>query len=139
MSEQAVSEQAEFKVVGLTMAKLTMAYGLLLVAWGGVFSIGSDSFTSLIPSIIGAPILLSGILSHLKPQQKKIWMHVAVLFSTLAFLGGFRVFSGMGAEGGMFANPKAAGSQLMLLVTGGIFTFFCVRSFIWARKARESQ
>tara|TARA_B100001094_G_scaffold190172_1_gene184207 strand:- start:1504 stop:1638 length:135 start_codon:yes stop_codon:yes gene_type:complete len=33
----------------------------------------------------------------------------------------------------------ASGSQLMLLVTGSIYTYICVQSFIHARKAREAK
>ena len=66
-------------------------------------------------------------------------MHVAVVFGLLCFLGGMRVFKGLSAPEGMFGNVKAASSQLMLVVTGGVYTFACVRSFIWARKQREAQ
>ncbi|MEE2786050.1 MAG: hypothetical protein VX589_01850 [Myxococcota bacterium] len=124
----------EFRVFGLTMTALTVGYGLLLVLWGAVFSIGSKSFTSLIPAMIGVPILLSGVLAAVAPAKRKVWMHIAVVFGVLAFVGGFRFFSGLSAEGGLFAKPKAASSQLMLLITGGVYTMCCVRSFISARR-----
>ncbi len=133
-----MTDQTEFHFMGLTMAKLSIAYGVLLIVWGAGFSIGSESITSWIPAMMGAPILIAGILTQMMPEKRKIWMHVAVLFGLLAFLGGFRVFAGMGSEDGMFGNAKAAYSQLMLLVTGGVYTFACVRSFIWARKMREA-
>ena len=129
-----MSQPAEFKVAGLSMPVLTIAYGLMLVLWGALFSIGSESFTSWIPSIMGAPILISGFLARSFPAKRKVWMHVAVTFGLLCCLGGMRFFSGFGHEDGPFANPKAGASQLMLFVTGGIYTFLCVRSFIWARK-----
>ena len=116
------------------MARLTIGYGALLVLWGAVFSIGSESITSWIPSMIGAPILLSGVLAEVKPGWRKAVMHVAVLFGLLAFLGGFRFFAALGSEGGLFGKPKAAASQLMLLVSGGLYTLAAVRSFIAARK-----
>ena len=129
-----MSESNEFRFLGSSVVTWTMGYGLFLVLWGGVFSLDSESFTSWIPSIIGVPILISGALTRAKPAQRKFWMHVAVLFGLLAFLGGFRFFSAMGSEGGLFGNPKAAASQLMLLITGGLYTFVCVKSFVWARK-----
>ena len=129
----------EFKFAGQTMPGITIAYGAMLILWGAVVSlgVGSKSFTSWIPSMIGAPILISGFLTKIKPQQRKIWMHVAVLFGLFAFLGGFRFFSGFATEAGPFARPAAGASQLMLMVTGGIYTFACVKSFIWARKNPE--
>ncbi len=133
-----MEEQNEFKAFGLTITSLTLGYGLFLVLWGAAFSIGSKSFTSWIPSMIGLPILLSGLLAKAKPQKRKLWIHIAVVFGLLAFLGGFRVLKGLSSDAGMFGNPRAASSQLMLLVTGGIYTFTCVRSFIWARKNRDA-
>ena len=131
-----MTTQTEFQLMGATMATWTIGYGALLVAWGGLFSIGSESITSWIPAMMGAPILISGLLTRQFPHQRKIWMHLAVLFGLLCFLGGFRFFSGLGSEDGLFGKPKAAGSQLMLLVTGGLYTAACVRSFIWTRKNR---
>ena len=129
-----MSEGNEFRVLGLTMPSLTIGYGVFLVMWGAVFSIGSESVTSWIPSFMGAPILISGLLAQSMPAKRKLWMHVAVVFGLLCAIGGTRFFSGFGKEGGPFANPKAASSQLMLLITGGLFTIACVKSFIWARK-----
>jgi hypothetical protein len=129
----------EFRFLGLSMVKITIGYGLLLIVWAALFSIGSKSFTSWIPAMIGAPILLSGLLSHQLPARRKMIMHIAVLFGLFAFLGGFRFFSGLSSEAGLFGKPKAAASQLMLLITGGVYTFSCVRSFIWARKNRTAE
>ena len=124
----------EFRFLGLTMVKMTIGYGLLLIIWGGLFSIGSKSFTSWIPAFIGLPILIAGLLTHQMPSKRKLFMHIAVVFGLLAFLGGFRFFAGLSSEAGLFAKPKAASSQLMLLITGGVYTLACVRSFIWTRK-----
>ncbi len=129
----------EFRFLGLSMVKITIGYGVLLIVWAALFSIGSKSFTSWIPAMIGAPILLSGLLSHRLPTRRKMIMHIAVLFGLFAFLGGFRFFSGLSSEAGILGKPKAAASQLMLLITGGVYTFSCVRSFIWARKNRTAE
>ena len=129
-----MTDNKEFRILGMTMAVLTIAYGLLLIGWGAVFSIGSESITSWIPAFMGAPILVMGFLTKSFPAKRKIWMHIAVVFGLLCFLGGFRFFAAMGSEGGLFGKPKAAASQLMLLVTGGLYVFACVKSFIWARK-----
>ena len=50
---------SEFKVVGLTMEKLSIYYGIFLILWGIIVSFisGSGSMTSYIPSILGVPIL----------------------------------------------------------------------------------
>lgn len=129
-----MSEHNEFQVAGLTMPMLTIIYGSFLILWGAGFSVGSDSITSWIPSFMGIPILISGAFAKQMPAKRKVWMHVAVVFGLLCCIGGTRFFSGFGKEAGPFANPKAASSQLMLFITGGLYTIACVKSFIWARK-----
>jgi hypothetical protein len=130
----------EFKVAGMTIPKFSMVYGGFLIIWATAISlgVGSKSFTSWIPAMIGAPIVLSGFLAQLKPNQRKLWMHIAVLFGLFAFLGGGDFFRGLSAEGGPFAKPAAGASKLMLFVTGALYTFTCVKSFIWARKNQSN-
>ena len=126
----------EFKFAGMTIPKFAIFYGGFLIAWATAISVGvgSKSITSWIPAMLGAPILVSGFLAQKKPSQRKLWMHIAVLFGLFAFFGGIRFFQVMLADKDPFAKPAAGASQLMLFITGGIFTFACVKSFIWARK-----
>ena len=131
-----MSNEQAFKVIGFTMPRLTLIYGIFLVLWGAGFSIGSESITSWIPSFMGLPILIAGLAAEKFPAKRKLWMHVAVIFGLLCSIGGTRFFSGLGNEAGPFSNPKAASSQLMLFVTGGLFTLACIRSVIWARRSR---
>ena len=114
------------------LPNLTTGYGAILVLWGVAVSIlsESDSITSYFPSMLGAPILLSGILATRNPEKRKFWMHIAVTFGLLCALGGTRFFMVM-SDGLNYAST----SMLMLLVTGSAYTFLCVRSFIEARKS----
>lgn len=114
------------------LPNLTTGYGAILVLWGVAVSIlsESDSITSYFPSMLGAPILLSGILATRNPEKRKFWMHIAVTFGLLCALGGTRFFMVM-SDGLNYASS----SMLMLLVTGSAYTFLCVRSFIEARKS----
>ena len=114
------------------LPNLTTGYGAMLVLWGIAVSIlsESDSITSYFPSMLGAPILLSGILATRNPEARKFWMHIAVTFGLLCALGGTRFFMVM-SDGLDYASS----SMLMLLVTGSAYTFLCVRSFIEARKS----
>ena len=132
-----MSEQEDYRFGGLSMAQISIGYGALLVGWATYFSMGSESFTSWIPAIMGAPILLAGLLTIWVPAKKMIWMHIAVLFGALAFLGGMMVFSKIGAEL-TEAQSRAAMSQGMLFVTGGLYSFVGVRAFVWARKQRAN-
>lgn len=125
----------EFRVAGQSIPTITTAYGAFLVLWGIIISQISDSssITSYFPSMLGAPLLISGILANAMPEKRKLWMHIAATFGLLSALGGTRFFMVMG-DGLNYAS----GSMLMLFLTGSGFTFICVKSFIHARKMREA-
>ena len=130
-----------FKFLGLSVPQLSEVYGIFLLVWGLLVSVltSSDSFTSWIPSVIGMPILLMGLLSRFQPDRIKLWMHIAALFGVIAFLGGADFFRSWVSSGQPF-EPLAAGiSKLMLLVTGACYTAIGIRSFIWARRKTEQQ
>ncbi|MGB1475393.1 MAG: hypothetical protein ACPG73_04230 [Candidatus Poseidoniaceae archaeon] len=127
-----MSEQ--FTVGGQSIPNITTGYGAFLVVWGVVISLvsGSESITSFFPSLLGLPLLISGVLANKIPEKRKLWMHIAATFGLLCALGGTRFFMVM-SDGINYAS----GSMLMLLVTGSVYTYICVQSFIHARKARE--
>ena len=116
------------------MPNLTLGYGVFLGVWGiavGLLST-SDSLTRFIPCVPGAGLVVSGVLAKSNPEQRKLWMHVAVVLGLLSALLGTRFFMVMG-DGLNYAS----GSMLMLFLTGSAYTALCVRSFIQARKASE--
>ena len=117
------------------VANVTIGYGAFLIAWGIAVSVlsESNSITSFFPSMLGAPLLVSGVMTLRKPEKKKLWMHIAATFGLLCALGGTRFFMVIGD-----GLDYASGSTLMLLLTGSAYTTVCVRSFIAARKAREA-
>lgn len=125
----------EFGVAGQSIPTITTAYGAFLVLWGIIISQISDSssITSYFPSMLGAPLLISGILANAMPEKRKLWMHIAATFGLLSAIGGTRFFMVMGD-----GLDYASGSMLMLFLTGSGFTFICVKSFIHARKMREA-
>jgi len=125
----------EFKVAGQSIPTITTFYGAFLVIWGIVVSLlsESNSFTSYFPSMLGAPLLISGILANKIPEKRKLWMHIAATIGLLCAIGGTRFFMVIGD-----GIDYASGSMLMLFLTGAGFTYICVKSFIHARKMREA-
>ena len=128
-------DNQEFKFLGNTMENISIKYGIFLVIWASVISwlSQSESFTSWIPALIGLPIFLFGWLSRINPSKKKVFMHFAVLFGLIAFLGGLDFIRGVISDQGSFSNPYAEVSKLLLLLSGGMFCFLCVKSFRIAR------
>ena len=134
MSENTHNTQ-DFRVFSLSIELLTTLYGLFMVIWGIFISLisGSSSITSMIPAFIGVPLAFIVFLSMIKPTLRKALMHIAVVIGIIAFLGGLDFFRGM------FTNYYAGLSKLMLFVTGFVYVYFCVQSFIFVRRQKKLQ
>ena len=134
MSENTHNTQ-DFRVFSLSIEFLTILYGLFMVIWGISISLisGSSSITSMIPAFIGIPLAFIGFMSMIKPTFRKALMHIAVVIGIFAFLGGLDFFRGM------FTNYYAGLSKLMLLITGFVYVYFCVQSFIFVRRQKKLQ
>jgi len=132
-----ITEIKEFVFLGKSMESVSITYGIFLIIWGVAVSFisGSNSLTSFIPSIFGLPILLFSWLTVKLPSKKKLFMHIVVSFGLIVFIGGLDFSRGL-LKGTSFNNMWADTSKLMMLITGFIFTFLCVKSFIFARKSR---
>ena len=132
MSENTHNTQ-DFRVFSLSIELLTTLYGLFMVIWGFSISLisGSSSITSMIPTFIGVPLAFIGFISMIKPTFRKALMHIAVVIGIIAFLGGLDFFRGM------FNNYYAGLSKLMLLITGFVYVYFCVQSFIFVRRQKK--
>ena len=132
MEENSHSSE-DFRVFSLSIELITLIYGLFMVIWAFSISIiaESSSLTSLVPAFIGSPLILIGFISMLKPTLRKALMHIAVLIGILAFLGGLDFFRGM------FNNYYAGLSKLMLLITGFVYVYFCIQSFIHVRRQKK--
>ena len=126
-------DKNEFTFFGQRMENISVAYGIFLTVWGlGITLIsGSDSFTSLIPTVLGVLVLIFGILSIVFPNKKKLFMHIVVSVGLIIFLGGLDFLRSLGNP---FQNVWADTSKLMLMISGFLFTFLCIKSFIFARK-----
>ena len=134
MSENTHNTQ-DFRVFSLSIEFLTILYGLFMIIWGISISLisGSSSITSMIPAFIGVPLAFIGFISMIKPTFRKALMHIAVVIGIIAFLGGLDFFRGM------FNNYYAGLSKLMLLITGFVYVYFCVQSFIFVRRQKKLQ
>jgi hypothetical protein len=133
-------EKSEFSVMGKTMEQITIFYWAFLIAWAVLVSLigQSESWTSLIPALFGLPIAAMGLLTIRMPEKTKLFMHIAVTLGLIVCLGGLDFLRGFGSEGGPFSNPWAGLSKLVMAVTGAGYVYLCVKSFIFARKMRES-
>ena len=133
-----IVEIKELTFLGKSMERVSIIYGIFLIIWGVVVSFisGSNSLTSFIPSIFGLPVLLFSFLAVKFPSKKKLFMHIVVTCGLMVFIGGLDFSRGL-LKNTSFNNMWADTSKLMMLITGLIFTFLCVKSFIFARKNKQ--
>ena len=129
----------EFKILNLTIEKLSLYYGIFLIFWGIIVSFvsGSSSATSYIPSFLGFPLVIFSYLAIKFSSKKKLFMHIVVIFGLVIFLGGLDFMRSL-INGYAFENFWADTSKIMMLLTGLYFLIQCVKSFIFARKNREN-
>ena len=127
--------QKEYNFIGLNMESVSILYGIFLILWGILvnFVSTSSSLTSLIPSIMGIPILFFSILAVMFSNKKKLMMHIVVFFGLLVTIGGLDVFRSI-VSGNFLILFWADLSKLMMLITGIFFTFLCIQSFRFARR-----
>ena len=128
----------EFTILGNTMENVSIIFGIFLFIWGISITLisNSQSFTSLIPTVLGIPIIIFSIFAKKYSDKKKFLMHIVVLIGILVFLGGLDIFRGL-ISGNIFNNIWADLSKIMMLVLGLLFTILCVKSFIYNMRYRK--
>ena len=126
-------EELRFQFLGLSVEKISIFYGIFLIIFGIFISIvsNSNSLTSYIPAFFGIPIFAFGYLSMRYPEKKKLLMHIIVLIGLIIFLGGLDFLR---SYPNFFENLWADISKLSLLISGIIFTYINIQSFIFIRK-----
>jgi hypothetical protein len=119
------------------MLASTRATGFILIVLGivGYLITGRTSVTALIPAMVGAVFLLLALIAR-RPAARKHAMHVAVALALLSVLGMLpRV--GRAVAAGDLGRPAVL-AQITMLAVLVFYVFLGVRSFIDARKARQS-
>lgn len=117
------------------MTAATRALGAALVAVGVIAFVitGADSWTALIPAILGALVLALGILAG-KESLHRHAIHGALLVAALGFLGTLPNALPL-ITGGEVELPVAAWASLITAVLALAYVVAGVRSFIAARRS----
>jgi hypothetical protein len=124
------------------MVRLTLVVGTLLILLGAGFYGGialaegeAPSVTALIPAFAGIPIVLLGVLA----LRETLRMHAMHAVSVLALLGFLLPAGRLGMQvvKGAETKPTTLASLILMAVLCGGLLFFCVKSFIDARRRRS--
>lgn len=126
----------EFTVSGLTIPRIAIYEGAILVLWGVAAYIisGQSSITAMIPSFMGAPLMILGLLSEKIPDMRHHLMHASMVMALLMVLGGARVFADFSDMSNL-----AISSHIILIFVGVTFMVCGIMSFRAARLAREAE
>ena len=132
---------SEFTFLGQSAEKITAVIGIILLVWGIFVSSVSESqsFTSYIPSLLGLPLFLCGLLAILFENKRSLFMHIAVIFGLVTFLGGADIFRSITSDTFLTKSFWADLSKLLLLICGGFHTYICVQSFRHVRMHRKNE
>jgi uncharacterized YccA/Bax inhibitor family protein len=123
------------------MPGYAILFGLLLTALGVTAYVSPDTLgggkpyqiSALSPAFIGVPILLTGILAIAALGTRKHAMHFAAMLGLFGTIGGL-----VPAVLRKFEIQTAVIVGISMSVLSALFLGLCVKSFIDARKARQS-
>ncbi len=121
----------------MNLPHATIAYGIILISVGiiGYNVTGMVSITALIPAFLGIIILVCGILAQ-KESRRKLFMHIALVFGLLGFLGTASALPSLltmlGGE--EVTRPGAVIGKSVTAILSLIFLLIGVKSFIDARR-----
>lgn len=122
------------------MPRITVVFSLIYIALGlaGYFLTGAVHKTALIPAVIGAVLLVLGLLGGNEKLRMHV-MHAALLVGLLALLGTARALLKLPAAfDGTAERPGAVFAQAATAVLSIVYLAVGVRSFIAARRARAA-
>jgi hypothetical protein len=109
------------------MAKMTIAFGVLLVAisLGFWLALGRTDMAALHPAGVNT-------------KRRMLWMHIAVTFGLIGFLITLVGVVRMSLNGTASALPVVFTERAIVTLVCLVFVAACVRSFISARRARTA-
>jgi hypothetical protein len=121
---------------GETVARISIVFGLLLIALGagGYLGTGSEHPTALIPAGFGLALILLGVVA-LKDTLRKHAMHVAAMVGLIGAVGGgVMLVLPLFQETPIKAVAYACKAAMFVLCLA--FVGLCVNSFVQARRRR---
>ena len=120
------------------MPKVTIALSSVLIVLGVVAygATGAVSVTALIPTFVGLPVLVFGVLAVRQPQRRALWMHLAVGLMFLGLVGTMPALPSLIPLLSKAAvdRPTAVIVQLLMLVMCLGHVVLSIRSFVIARR-----
>ncbi|MHA7284528.1 hypothetical protein [Arthrobacter sp. TMS2-4] len=121
------------------MPRITIGLGVVLIVLGFISYIATAfvSWTALIPAILGAIILVSGIVGLKNP---KLGVHIALVVAVLGILGTTMNVMQLGALiAGEAERPAAVITSTITFVLLIVYVVLGIRSFMVARRWKATK
>jgi len=121
------------------MAPIAIVFGVLLVALSGISYLFAEAYspTIFIPSFVGVPLIILGVIA-MKESARKHAMHVAAVLGLLGFVLPLGRVIYASIQNGFVLDLKS-GSALGMAALSGAFLVLCIKSFIDVRAARKQR
>lgn len=121
------------------MPRITIGLGVLLIAVGAIAYIATAfaSWTALIPAILGAVILVAGLIGR---RNQKLGIHLALAVAVLGILGTSMNVLQLGALiAGTAERPTAVFTSTITFALLLLYVVLGVHSFVSARRWKAAQ
>lgn len=120
------------------MPRVTIGLSIVLIAVGAIAYVATAfaSWTALIPAILGAVILVCGLIGL---KNQKLGIHIALVVAILGIVGaGMNVMQIGALIAGDAERPAAVVTSIITFVLLIVYVIMGVRSFIAARRWKNS-
>lgn len=120
------------------MPRVTIGLSIVLIAVGAIAYVATAfaSWTALIPAILGAVILVCGLIGL---KNQKLGIHIALVVAILGIFGTAMNVMQVGALiAGEAERPAAVITSIITFVLLMVYVVMGVRSFIAARRWKNS-
>lgn len=120
------------------MPRVTIGLSIVLIAVGAIAYVATAfaSWTALIPAILGAVILVCGLIGL---KNHKLGIHIALVVAILGIVGaGMNVMQIGALIAGDAERPAAVVTSIITFVLLIVYVIMGVRSFIAARRWKNS-
>ena len=121
------------------MPRITIGLGVLLIAVGAIAYIATAfaSWTALIPAILGAVILVAGLIGR---KNQKLGIHLALAVAVLGILGTSMNVLQLGALiAGTAERPTAVFTSTITFALLIFYVGFGIHSFVAARRWKTAE
>lgn len=130
-------QQPTTRKSAMPMTTIVLSLVLILLGVVSYFASGMSSWTALIPAILGAVLLVCGLIAL---RRQRLGVHIALVIALVGIAGTFMNVLKLGELfAGVAERPLAIIASAVTFVLLVVYLALGVRSFITARRWRSTE